>query len=281
MTFSVSFNQNNSFGSAQRVNNNSVKSPVYENPSLFTGVTFNGVAPTSMFEGSGLGFFNFNFGSVLNAVSNFNLPAFNMPMFNMNTFAGGNFFSGFSGINLFPALGQSTFNFGSFGTNVRAASSTAHTARAQKAVDVALSQVGVRENGSTNNSAEVNKYRFGKANGNPWCASFVSYCYGQGQGNSNKATFGFTESSQSIKNQAIKAGKYSTKASGYKPQVGDLAVWTYDKNSGHVGIIASVNQDGTFDVVEGNCGDKVQRCTRSMNTKDLNGFVRMNEWVEA
>lgn len=274
MTFSVSFNQNNSFGSAQRVNNNSVKSPVYENPSLFTGVTFNGVAPTSMFEGAGLGI-NFNFGSILNAVSTFNLPAFNLPAFNMPMFN----FGGFSNVNLFPALGQRTFNFGGFGTNVRA--SKANTTRAQKAVDVALSQVGVKENGSTNNSAEVNKYRFGKANGNPWCASFVSYCYGQGQGNSNKATFGFTESSQSIKNQAIKAGKYSTKESGYKPQVGDLAVWTYTKSSGHVGIIASVNNDGTFDVVEGNCGDQVQRTTRSMNTKDLNGFVRMNEWVEA
>lgn len=272
MTFSVSFNQNNSFGSAQRVDNNSVKSPVCENPSLFTGVTFNGVAPTSMFEGSGLGF-NFNFGSILNAVSTFSLP-----MFNFNNFAG-NYF-GFSNFNLFPALGQRTFSFGTFGTNIRP-SAKASTARAQKAVNVALSQVGVKENGSTNNSTEVNKYRFGKANGNPWCASFVSYCYGQGQGNNNKATFGFTESSQSIKNQAIKAGKYSTKDSGYKPQVGDLAVWTYTKNSGHVGIIASVNNDGTFDVVEGNCGDRVQRCTRSMNTKDLNGFVRMNEWVEA
>lgn len=275
MTFSVSFNQNNSFGSA-RVASNSTKSLMESNPSLFTGVTFNGVAPTSMISNGGFGSF-FNFAGLFNAFSNFSVPAFNfnMPAFNFNSFAG------FGNINLFPALGQQTYTFNqSFGSNVRV-SSSARTARAQKAVNVALSQVGVRENGSSNNSAEVNKYRFGKANGNPWCASFVSYCYGQGQGNSNKATFGFTESSQSIKNQAIKAGKYSTKESGYKPQVGDLAVWSYTKSSGHVGIVASVNKDGSFDVIEGNCDDKVQRCTRSMNTKDLNGFVRMNEWVEA
>lgn len=280
MTFSVSFNQNNAFGSARAVASNSTKSLMESNPSLFTGVTFNGVAPTSMISNGGFGSF-FNFSGLLNAFSNFSIPAFNMPMFNMPSFNLGSF-AGFGNLNLFPALGQQTYTFnGGFGTNVRAASSTARTARAQKAVNVALSQVGVRENGNSNNSAEVNKYRFGKANGNPWCASFVSYCYGQGQGNNNKSTFGFTESSQSIKNQAIKAGKYSTKASGYKPQVGDLAVWTYDNNSGHVGIIASINNDGSFDVVEGNCDNKVQRCTRSMNTKDLNGFVRMNEWVEA
>lgn len=279
MTLPVSLQQNTQFGSTRPVASNNTKSPVEANPSLFTGITFNGVAPTSMFQGSGLsawGFsgFNFNFSGLLNAVSSFNLPAFNF-----NNFAGNNFFGG--NINLFPALGQQVYTFnGGFGSNVRGAS-TAKTQRAQNAVNVALSQIGTRENGSSNNSAGVNKYRFGKANGNPWCASFVSYCYGQGQGNGNKETFGFTESSQEIKNKAIKAGKYSTKNSGYKPQVGDVAVWTYSKYSGHVGIVASVNSDGTFDVIEGNSDDKVQRCRRSMSTKDLNGFVRMNEWVSA
>ena len=181
----------------------------------------------------------------------------------------------------FGTMSTPSYNFGSFGTNVRSNNVSLTNNKVSNAISLAKSQIGVTENGSSNNSAEVNKYRFGKANGNPWCASFVSWCYGRGQNGNNKQTFGFDESTQNIRRKAEKAGKYSTKTSGYKPQVGDLAVWTYTKNSGHVGIIASVNNDGTFDVVEGNCGDKVQRCTRSMNTKDLNGFVRMNEWVEA
>ena len=252
------------------------------NTTLFTMNLLNSIRPTSDFYSMGFGStsifgdaFGANFGMMSNpfamaSMSMSSMPMMSMPMFQMPAF------------NFNFSSQMPSYNFGSFGTNVRAnVNYNCRTSQATNALRLAQSQLGVRENGSSNNSSEVNKYRFGKANGNPWCASFVSYCYGQGQGNSNKATFGFTESSQSIKNQAIKAGKYSTKESGYKPQVGDLAVWSYTKSSGHVGIVASVNKDGSFDVIEGNCGDKVQRCTRSMNTKDLNGFVRMNEWVEA
>lgn len=181
----------------------------------------------------------------------------------------------------FGTMSAPSYNFGSFGTNVRSNNVSLTNNKVSNAISLAKSQIGVTENGNSNNSADVNKYRFGKANGNPWCASFVSWCYGQGQNGNNKQTFGFDESTQSIRRKAEKAGKYSTKASGYRPQVGDLAVWKYNENSGHVGIISKINNDGSFQVVEGNCGNAVQETTRSMGTEGLHGFVRMNEWLQA
>ena len=181
----------------------------------------------------------------------------------------------------FGAMSTPSYNFGSCGTNVRSNNVSLTNNKVSNAISLAKSQIGVTENGSSNNSADVNKYRFGRANGNPWCASFVSWCYCQGQNGNNKKTFGFDESTQSIRRKAERAGKYSTKASGYRPQVGDLAVWKYNENSGHVGIISKINNDGSFQVVEGNCGNAVQETTRSMRTEGLHGFVRMNEWLQA
>lgn len=203
----------------------------------------------------------------------------------MPNFSAFNNFSAMNSIMSMPSFGSMTpsynYNFGSFGTNVRSRNVALTNNKVSNAINLAKSQIGVTEDGNSNNSAEVNKYRFGKANGNPWCASFVSWCYGQGQKGNNKQTFGFDESTQNIRRKAEKAGKYSAKTSGYKPQVGDLAVWKYSENSGHVGIVSKVNRDGSFQVVEGNCGNAVQETTRSMNTEGLHGFVRMNEWLEA
>lgn len=277
MTLPIGLNFNNiTFGANQTTR--SLNAALMSNPSLFSGVTFNS-NPVSFSTPSFQGF---------------SLPALNMPLF--NGFAGFNniFSSSFNfnfgmfgannyatNLNLFPALGQQTFTFGSFGTNVRSSRVALTSDKARNAVQLALSEIGTAENGHSNNSAGVNKYRGGSANGVAWCASFVSWCYGQGQNSNNAKTFGYTASSQEIKNKAMKAGYYSDKNSGYKPVAGDIAVWTYTKDSGHVGIVSKVYDDGSFDIVEGNCGDKVQKVHRSRNTKDLTGFVRMNEWLEA
>jgi len=151
--------------------------------------------------------------------------------------------------------------------------------RAMDAVRLAESQIGVRENGSSNNSADVNKYRNGVQNGTPWCASFVSWCYGQGQGNSNASTFGYDASSQNIRRKAEKAGYYQKAKSGYTPKVGDVVVWNNGDGTGHVGIVSSINNDGTFQTIEGNCSNAVRRMTRRQS--EVDGFVQMNEWIAA
>ncbi len=280
MTLPIGLNFNSiTFGPNQTTR--SLNDALFSNPSLFSGITFNSnptvTNPTlsaPLFQGFNLPSLNMPLFSGFAGLSNF----FSTPMsFNLGAF-GSNFTSNY---NLFPAFGQSTFSCtGTFGTNVRPGLSLTSN-RAKNAVQLALSEVGTSEVAHTNNSAGVNKYRGGSANGVAWCASFVSWCYGQGQNSNNKKTFGYTASSQDIKNQAKKAGFYSDKQSGYTPVVGDIAVWTYSQDKGHVGIISKVYNDGSFDVVEGNCGDKVQKVHRSKNTDKLSGFVRMNEWLEA
>lgn len=210
--------------------------------------------------------------SLLNAFNSFNfqMPAFNfqMPAFNFNFSAA-------------PAVNMPTFNFGSFGTNVRSHQVRFTSNRAQNAVSLAMSQIGVRENGSSNDGAQIREYKNGQANSNAWCASFVSWCYGRGQNGNNAKTFGYDASTQSIRRKAQNAGYYSELSTGYVPQVGDLAIWKYSEGKGHVAIVTKVNADGSFETVEGNCGNKVQRVTRTRNTESLHGFVRMNEWLEA
>ena len=174
-------------------------------------------------------------------------------------------------------------NFGTFGTNVRPSQVRLTTNKTQNAVALAEEELrkGVRENGSSNNSAEVNKYRGGSANGAAWCASFVSWCYGQGQNNNNSKTFGYDASTQSIRRKAERAGYYSKANTGYVPQVGDLVIWKYSETTGHVGIVTKVYPDGSFDVIEGNCGDRVQKLKHRQGEHNLHGFVRMNEWTAA
>ena len=179
----------------------------------------------------------------------------------------------------------STYNTGTFGFLTNRTQST-YTQRSSnptvnKAVELAKSQVGVYET-TKNDSVDIRKYKNGSVDTNPWCTSFISWCYGAGQGDDNEKTFGYDRSSQSIKQKAERAGCYSTKSSGYTPKVGDLMVLkNSDKGGGHVGIIVAVNNDGTFETVEGNIDNQVKKVHRSMDTKNLHGFVRMDEWLKA
>lgn len=154
--------------------------------------------------------------------------------------------------------------------------------KADKAVELAESQIGVRENGSSNDSAEIRKYKNGSVDGNPWCASFLSWLYGAGQNSNNSETFGYTASSQEIKHKAQNAGCYASINSNYTPQKGDLAMWTKSSSTGHVGIVSKVYPDGSFDTIEGNSSDAVTKHHYSSKHSvggGFDGFVQMNKWL--
>lgn len=154
--------------------------------------------------------------------------------------------------------------------------------KADRAVELAESQLGVSEDGSSNDSAEIRKYKNGSVDGNPWCASFVSWLYGAGQGSSNSKTFGYTASSQAIKQKAISAGCYASANTGYVPKKGDLAMWTKSSSTGHVGIVTKVYPDGSFDTIEGNSQDAVTKHhydSQSSVGGGFNGFVQMDKWL--
>lgn len=157
--------------------------------------------------------------------------------------------------------------------------------RALNAVKVAEAELakGVREIGSSNDSVDIRKYKNGAVDNAQWCQYFSSYCYGAGQGSSNRDTFGFDGSTQSVKRKAINAGYYAYKNSGYTPKKGDLAMWTKSASTGHVGIVSEVYPDGSFDVIEGNSGNAVRKhhyASQSSVGSTFNGFVKMSEWTE-
>jgi len=158
------------------------------------------------------------------------------------------------------------------------------TDKADRAVELAESQLGISEDGASNDSAEIRKYKNGAADGNPWCASFVSWLYGAGQGSSNSKTFGYSASSQAIKQKAISAGCYVSANTGYVPKKGDLAMWTKSSSTGHVGIVTKVYPDGSFDTIEGNSRDAVTKhhyASQSSVGGGFNGFVQMDKWLVA
>ena len=224
---------------------------------------------------------------VLSSVSNANMFAQFGSLtsgFNFNSNFDFNTFSSFNFNSQMPAFNLSSFNFGNMFGGFNAGSSNNSRVqltgkRASDAVRLAESQIGVSEVGTSNNGADVNKYRNGVQDGSAWCASFVSWCYGRGQGSDNSSTFGYDASSQNIRRKAENAGFYQTVQSGYAPKVGDVAVWNYGNNKGHVAIVSKVNPDGTFETIEGNCSNQVRKMTRSRNTENLVGFVQMDEWI--
>ncbi len=168
--------------------------------------------------------------------------------------------------------------------NAEASKYSVSSDKIDKALELAESQIGVRENGGSNDSAEIRKYKNGSVDGNPWCASFSSWLYGAGQGSSNSKTFGYTASSQEIKRKATSAGCYASKNSNYVPQKGDLAMWSKSASSGHVGIVSKVYADGSFDVIEGNSGNAVKKHHYSSKHSvggGFDGFVQMDKWLQA
>lgn len=138
---------------------------------------------------------------------------------------------------------------------------------------------GVYELTGNNDNPEIDKYRNGAANGQPWCASFVSWIYGAGQNSDNAATFGYDASVSGIKSKAESAGYYAQKGS-YTPQAGDLMI--QKNNASHVGVVTGVDADGTIHTIEGNSSDRVQRCSYAPGSSGYNkisGWVKMNEWL--
>ncbi len=155
--------------------------------------------------------------------------------------------------------------------------------RVQNALRIAENELrrGVRET-SENDSTDIRRYKNGAKNRDPWCASFFSYLYGAGQGLSNSDTFGYTASSQEIKNRAGK--HFVSKSVNYRPQPGDAAIWTNtnDSSHGHIGIVHRTDSNGIY-VIEGNKSDAVEEhyytYSQLQNEQRFNGYVKMNEWL--
>jgi hypothetical protein len=143
----------------------------------------------------------------------------------------------------------------------------------QAIVNAALPEVGVSEQPpGSNDSPRIAQFRQATAGSGvgPWCAYFASWAarqagvplgdHGQGFG-SVSAVYGWAQQT----GRAIPAGN------GVKPQPGDLIVWGGE----HIGIVQSVDPDGSIHTIEGNSSDKVSQRTYGPDGGGATGYVRL------
>jgi len=108
----------------------------------------------------------------------------------------------------------------------------------------------------------------------PWCADFTSYVYKQAGKPLGPEGKGFAYVPY-MKNWLKDSGQWKDVNSGYKPQAGDIVVFDWDGgNPDHVGIVESVNPNGTINTIEGNTNNALQRRTR--NTSTIEGYGHLN-----
>lgn len=138
------------------------------------------------------------------------------------------------------------------------------------ALQVAQGEVGVQEEPpGSNESPRIAEYRTATAGayaGAPWCAYFVSWAASQagapiGDGGSGLGSV------DGVAAWAGRTGRLLPPTA--EPQPGDLILF----GGRHMGIVESVNPDGTLTTVEGNNSDAVNRVTRQRS--ESTGWVRL------
>jgi hypothetical protein len=157
------------------------------------------------------------------------------------------------------------------GTPVTMPPSAGGTSAGQAIVKFAEGEVGVAEQPpGSNDSPRIAQYRQATAGSGvgPWCAYFASWAARQagvplgdhGQG------FGAVSSVWSWGQQTHRA-----MPAGSKPAPGDLIVWGGE----HIGIVESVDRNGSIHTIEGNSSDRVSRRTYGPDGGGATGYVRL------
>jgi hypothetical protein len=163
----------------------------------------------------------------------------------------------------------------------------------QKALEKAKSQIGQGEVGDNNKGPNVLKYTRG-SEGEPWCASFISWCLEEGYTEILHLDSWAKVSSDLRKNAPFKRSAGAKKVTGFAtlsvnkfpkvdvPAPGDLVCWhrgAANAYTGHVGIVSRVDlENGLFWSIEGNKGSfpaKIQEFKHVFGEASLLGFVRV------
>lgn len=167
-----------------------------------------------------------------------------------------------------------------FASALRAAGSSASpaaeapatsTPAGQAIVKLVRGEVGQAEQPpGSNDSPRIAQYRQATAGSGvgPWCAYFASWAArdaGVPLGDNGQG-FG---SVADVYAWAQRAGK--ALPAGSTPAPGDLIVW----GSRHIGIVESVDADGSIHTIEGNSSNAVSRRTYGRNGGGATGYVRL------
>jgi hypothetical protein len=143
----------------------------------------------------------------------------------------------------------------------------------QRALQAAQAEVGVSEQPPGSNDApRIAQYRQATAGSGvgPWCAYFVSWAAQQAGAPLGEAGQGFG-SVAALWDWGQRTGRTIPAGAGIAPNPGDLIVW----DGTHVGIVESVDADGTIHTIEGNSSNAVTRRTHDASGDGATGFVRL------
>ena len=148
---------------------------------------------------------------------------------------------------------------------------TAASGGAPAVVAAAQSEVGQAEQPpGSNDSPRIAEYRTAVAGAGvgPWCAQFVSWCAKQAGTPLGEAGQGF-QSVEAVAAWAQRTGRWQP--AGAAPQPGDLIVW----GGRHIGLVESVDADGSIHTIEGNSSNAVSKRTYGRDGGGATGFVRL------
>ncbi len=141
------------------------------------------------------------------------------------------------------------------------------------ALAAAQSQVGVSEQPpGSNDGPQIAEYRTATAGSGvgPWCAYFTSWAAAQAGAPLGEAGQGFGSVS-ALYGWAQRTGRATPAGPGVHPNPGDLIVWGGE----HIGIVESVDADGSIHTIEGNSSNAVSRRTYGPDGGGATGYVRL------
>ncbi len=148
--------------------------------------------------------------------------------------------------------------------------SPAGTPAGQAILNAIRPEVGVAEQPpGSNDSPRIAQYRQATAGSGvgPWCAYFVSWAARQAGVPLGDSGQGFGRVDD-VFAWAQKTGK--ALPAGSTPAPGDLIVWDE-----HIGVVESVDPDGSIHTIEGNSSDKVSQRTYGSDGGGAVGYVRL------
>jgi hypothetical protein len=143
----------------------------------------------------------------------------------------------------------------------------------QRALAAAQAQVGAAEQPpGSNDGPQIAAYRAATAGSGvgPWCAYFTSWCAAQAGAPLGEAGQGFG-SVDALYAWGQRTGRAVPAGPGVSPSPGDLIVW----GGRHIGIVESVDPDGSIHTIEGNSSNAVSRRTYGPDGGGATGYVRL------
>lgn len=135
----------------------------------------------------------------------------------------------------------------------------------EKMIAIAQSNLGANE-------ADGSYTKFGEKGA--WCAAFVNYVCKQANDGKDPFT-GAAKGSHRVTDYVNWAKDNNRFVQADKAKPGDLITFQWSDGGRHIGIVESIDKDGTIHTIEGNTSDKCARRTYKADNKNILGFVSM------